>query len=127
MLYWNKLFNYLCIFSSIKYTKKKKKRQDIQVRFCLGLFGVIVPNPWVVGWIFTFFPQMLRNLKAELKVNCVFPERKVLLTFPYFLSASHVWHLILQSPGYPEWCSSERGYVSRCYRPATVSGVLHPV
>lgn len=45
--------------------KKKKKRQDIQVGFCLGLFRVIVPKPLVEGWI--HFPSDAQESKGRVE------------------------------------------------------------
>ena len=85
--------------------KKKKKDETFKLDFAWVCSESLFQSSWLkVGFT---FPQMLRNLKAELKVNCVFPERKVLLTFPCFLSGSQMWHLILRSTRHPEWCSSK--------------------
>ena len=67
MLYWNKLFNYLCIFSSIKYTKKKKKQTRHSSQILLGF----VWSHWskALGWRLDihFFPSDAQESKGGVE------------------------------------------------------------
>lgn len=46
-------------------TRLKKKGRDIQVGFCLGLFGVVVPKLLVEGWI--HFPSDAQESKGRVE------------------------------------------------------------